>query len=156
MTRGWDSKAIMKTTSVVDTVATDALASAGGQTYVPVGGIAHAGDRGISKVEVQVDGGPWEPAELRRRSRGYLGHLAVRVAVAARASTPSPCAPTTARGCCRIRSHGSVPCRCDRHRQHGGASYVAPPGRSGFRSHGVPDKLSSGAKLLPASPNEGV
>jgi hypothetical protein len=32
---------------------------------VPIGGIAHAGARGISKVEVQVDGGPWEQAELR-------------------------------------------------------------------------------------------
>ena len=37
----------------------------GGRTYVPVGGIAHAGDRGISKVEIQVDNGPWEAAELR-------------------------------------------------------------------------------------------
>jgi hypothetical protein len=32
---------------------------------VPIGGIAHAGARGISKVEVQVDGGRWEQAELR-------------------------------------------------------------------------------------------
>ncbi len=33
---------------------------------MPVGGIADAGSRGISKVEVQVDGGPWERAELRQ------------------------------------------------------------------------------------------
>jgi len=32
---------------------------------VPIGGIAHAGARGISKVEVQMDDGPWEEAELR-------------------------------------------------------------------------------------------
>ena len=32
---------------------------------MPVGGIAHAGDRGISKVEVRVDQGPWQAAELR-------------------------------------------------------------------------------------------
>ena len=32
---------------------------------VPVGGIAYAGARGISKVEVQVDDGPWAAAELR-------------------------------------------------------------------------------------------
>jgi Mo-co oxidoreductase dimerisation domain. len=38
----------------------------GGQTFVPVGGVADAGARGISKVEVQVDGGPWEVAQLRR------------------------------------------------------------------------------------------
>jgi hypothetical protein len=30
-----------------------------------VGGIAHAGARGISKVEVKVDGGPWNEAMLR-------------------------------------------------------------------------------------------
>ena len=65
VTRGWDARAEMRTTSVVDTVATDALAMRGGRMFVPVGGIAHAGDRGISKVEVQVDGGPWEAAELR-------------------------------------------------------------------------------------------
>ena len=33
---------------------------------MPVGGIADAGARGISKVEVQVDDGPWERAELRQ------------------------------------------------------------------------------------------
>jgi hypothetical protein len=32
---------------------------------IPVGGIAYAGARGISKVEVQVDDGPWQAAELR-------------------------------------------------------------------------------------------
>jgi DMSO/TMAO reductase YedYZ molybdopterin-dependent catalytic subunit len=63
--RGWDSVAQMRTTSVVDTVATDALVMRGGHTYVPIGGIAHAGDRGISKVEVQVDQGPWQAADLR-------------------------------------------------------------------------------------------
>ena len=65
VTRGWDRQAIMPTTSVIDTVATDDLVERGGRTFVPVGGIADAGDRGISKVEVQVDGGPWQAAELR-------------------------------------------------------------------------------------------
>jgi DMSO/TMAO reductase YedYZ molybdopterin-dependent catalytic subunit len=65
VTRGWDPKAEMRTTSVVDTVATAALVMRGGKMFVPIGGIAHAGDRGISKVEVQVDSGVWEPAELR-------------------------------------------------------------------------------------------
>jgi DMSO/TMAO reductase YedYZ molybdopterin-dependent catalytic subunit len=65
VTRGWDAKAEMRTTSVVDTVATASVVMRGGKMYVPVGGIAHAGDRGISKVEVQVDGGAWEAAELR-------------------------------------------------------------------------------------------
>ncbi|HEY5169516.1 MAG TPA: molybdopterin-dependent oxidoreductase [Thermoleophilia bacterium] len=64
--RGWDKQAIRRTTSVIDTVATSDLQKRAGRTYVPVGGIADAGARGISKVEIQVDGGPWEPAELRQ------------------------------------------------------------------------------------------
>ena len=55
----------------------------GGKTFVPVGGIADAGARGISKVEVQVDGGPWEAAELRPPLlRPHLGDLALRLALA--------------------------------------------------------------------------
>ena len=63
--RDWDEKAEMNTTSVIDTVATDDLIMRGGRTFVPIGGIAHAGAKGISKLEVQVDDGPWEAAELR-------------------------------------------------------------------------------------------
>jgi DMSO/TMAO reductase YedYZ molybdopterin-dependent catalytic subunit len=64
--RGWDKMAVRRTTSVIDTVATSDLQHRGGRTFVPVGGIADAGARGISRVQVQVDGGPWEDAELRR------------------------------------------------------------------------------------------
>ena len=63
--RGWDRIARIHTTAVIDTVATDALEMRSGRTYVPIGGIAHAGARGVSKVEVQVDGGAWEAADLR-------------------------------------------------------------------------------------------
>jgi len=63
--RGWSREAIMKATSVIDTVATDSLVQRDGRTLVPIGGIAHAGVRGISRVEVQVDDGPWEEARLR-------------------------------------------------------------------------------------------
>jgi DMSO/TMAO reductase YedYZ molybdopterin-dependent catalytic subunit len=63
--RGWDEVAQVKTTSVIDSVAVDALIEQGDQTLVPVGGIAFSGARGISKVEVRVDGGPWEAAQLR-------------------------------------------------------------------------------------------
>jgi hypothetical protein len=41
------------------------LAQANAGTLVPIGGIAHAGARGISKVEVQVDHGEWRQAQLR-------------------------------------------------------------------------------------------
>ncbi len=64
--RGWDRTARMKATSVIDTVAVNAATrGADGRLLVPVGGIAHAGARGIAKVEVQVDDGPWQEARLR-------------------------------------------------------------------------------------------
>ena len=63
--RGWDETAQVKTTSVIDTVAVNAILEQGGQRLVPVGGIAYSGARGISSVEVRVDGGPWEAARLR-------------------------------------------------------------------------------------------
>ena len=65
--RGWDPNAYMRATSVIDTVAvSDTFTAEDGQQFVPVGGIAHAGDRGISKVEVQVDDGEWVEAQLRQ------------------------------------------------------------------------------------------
>jgi hypothetical protein len=63
--RGWDEVAQVKTTSVIDTVAVDAIYESGGQRMVPIGGIAFSGDRGISKVEVRMDGGSWQEAQLR-------------------------------------------------------------------------------------------
>jgi DMSO/TMAO reductase YedYZ molybdopterin-dependent catalytic subunit len=64
--RGWDKVARMNATSVIDTVSRRAIYSEGdGQLFVPVGGIAHAGARGISRVEVSVDGGEWMEAQLR-------------------------------------------------------------------------------------------
>ncbi|MAS37869.1 MAG: molybdopterin-binding oxidoreductase [Anaerolineaceae bacterium] len=63
--RGWDKEAIMVTTSVIDVVAVDETHEEDGTTYVPIGGIAHAGDRSISKVEVKVDDGEWMEAQLR-------------------------------------------------------------------------------------------
>jgi len=63
--RNWDREARMKATSVIDTVAVAAAQDMGGRRLIPVGGIAHAGARGISRVEVRVDGGPWQKAKLR-------------------------------------------------------------------------------------------
>ncbi|MBT98762.1 MAG: hypothetical protein CL902_09040 [Dehalococcoidia bacterium] len=63
--RGWDEVAQVQATSVIDTVAVKDLVERDGQTLVPVGGIAFAGARGISKVEVRVVDGPWEEAQLR-------------------------------------------------------------------------------------------
>ena len=63
--RGWDEVAQVQATSVIDSVAVDAAYESNGRIIVPVGGIAFAGARGISKVEVRVDGGPWSEALLR-------------------------------------------------------------------------------------------
>ena len=64
--RGWSEEAIVRATSVVDTVAVDAVVEDNGRKLVPIGGIAFAGARGISKVEVQVDDQPnWREANLR-------------------------------------------------------------------------------------------
>jgi DMSO/TMAO reductase YedYZ molybdopterin-dependent catalytic subunit len=64
--RGWDREARMVATSVIDTVATDMmLVDATNRTLIPIGGIAHAGARGISRVEVKVDDGQWQQARLR-------------------------------------------------------------------------------------------
>lgn len=64
--RGWDRVAQIHATSVIDTVAVDmTIIRPDRSKLVPIGGIAHAGSRGISKVEVQVDGGPWQQAQIR-------------------------------------------------------------------------------------------
>ena len=59
--RGWSATAHPQIVSVIDTVAKDNVENG----KVPIGGIAWAGDRGIQKVEVQVDDGPWTEAVLR-------------------------------------------------------------------------------------------
>ena len=64
--RGWSKEALVKATSVVDTVAVDSVIEDGDRKLIPIGGIAYAGTRGISKVEVRVDYEPnWRNAELR-------------------------------------------------------------------------------------------
>ncbi len=69
--RGWSQTAIPETTSVIDTVNVDQNTLK--QTGVfPLGGIAWAGARGVSKVEVQVDKSPWVVAQLRSPTVGPL------------------------------------------------------------------------------------
>ena len=63
--RGWDEVAQVKSTSVIDNIVVDYIIDKDNKKVVPIGGIAFAGARGISKVEVRVDGGPWEEAQLR-------------------------------------------------------------------------------------------
>jgi len=68
--RGWSKRAVVNTTSVIDTLEIDPPDSTTGS--VPIGGIAYAGARGIGKVEVQVDGGDWMEAQLRAPSLSPL------------------------------------------------------------------------------------
>ncbi len=63
--RGWDKIAEVRAVSVIDTVATQNVITEGDRQFIPVGGIAWAGSRGISKVEVSIDGGDWTEAQLR-------------------------------------------------------------------------------------------
>ena len=66
--RGWSTGARPHIVSIIDTVAKDRIQSG----KVPIGGIAWAGDRGIHKVEIQADGGPWVGAILRTPPLGPL------------------------------------------------------------------------------------
>src|SRR5262249_37747317 len=56
--RGWDREGRVVPSAAVDTVVrTGEMAD--------VGGMAYAGSRGVARVEVQVDGGEWQTAQLR-------------------------------------------------------------------------------------------
>ncbi|MFI0719352.1 molybdopterin-dependent oxidoreductase [Streptomyces sp. NPDC021224] len=59
--RGWARRAPVKTQSRIDTPRPFATPAAG---RVPVAGVAWAQHRGIERVEVRVDGGPWRTATL--------------------------------------------------------------------------------------------
>ena len=64
--RGWSEEALVRATSVVDTVAVEEMIEDGDRKLVPIGGIAYAGARGVSKVQIRVDDEPnWREAQLR-------------------------------------------------------------------------------------------
>jgi DMSO/TMAO reductase YedYZ molybdopterin-dependent catalytic subunit len=58
--RGWSKEARPQVLAIIDSVAQDQTVAG----RVPIGGIAWAGDRGIRTVELQVDGGTWDAAQL--------------------------------------------------------------------------------------------
>lgn len=64
--RGWSREALVRTTSVIDNVAVDEIIEeADGSMVVPIGGIAYSGERQISRVEVRVDDGEWQEAQIK-------------------------------------------------------------------------------------------
>ena len=110
--RGWSQQGPIKTESRIDTPRDGAKRPAG---VVTVAGVAWAQHRGIKKVEVQVDGGPWAEATLagtvssdtwRQWSyqwQAVKGNHAVRVRATdntgeTQTSTPAPPDPNGATG----------------------------------------------------------
>jgi DMSO/TMAO reductase YedYZ molybdopterin-dependent catalytic subunit len=63
VSRGWDREGHVAIASAIDVVR--AAPSSTGEGAVELGGIAFAGSRGVSKVEVRVDDGEWQAAQLR-------------------------------------------------------------------------------------------
>ncbi len=61
--RGWSKEGPIKTASRIDVPRPGATIPAGAQ---PIAGVAWAPGRGIARVEVQVDDGPWLDCELTR------------------------------------------------------------------------------------------
>jgi DMSO/TMAO reductase YedYZ molybdopterin-dependent catalytic subunit len=59
--RGWAAKAPILTQSRIDVPRNGASVTAG---HTPIAGVAWAPDRGITSVEIRVDGGAWQPARL--------------------------------------------------------------------------------------------
>ncbi|HUG14207.1 MAG TPA: molybdopterin-dependent oxidoreductase [Thermomicrobiales bacterium] len=60
--RGWTDIAVIKTMSAFDTPRGNVDSSRAGD--VPTGGVAFAGTRGVQMVEVRVDDGDWQRAEV--------------------------------------------------------------------------------------------
>jgi DMSO/TMAO reductase YedYZ molybdopterin-dependent catalytic subunit len=110
--RGWSAQGPIKTQSRIDTPRDGARRKAG---TVTVAGVAWAQHKGIAKVEVQVDGGPWQEAALADTVSAdtwrqwywqwpaTAGDHAVRVRATdttgyTQTSTPAPPAPDGATG----------------------------------------------------------
>ncbi|MEX1294914.1 MAG: molybdopterin-dependent oxidoreductase [Candidatus Limnocylindrales bacterium] len=60
--RNWAKEAPILTQSRIDTPRADAQLAGG--TTVPIGGVAWAPDRGVQKVEVAIDDGEWQEAQI--------------------------------------------------------------------------------------------
>ncbi|MCB5183322.1 molybdopterin-dependent oxidoreductase, partial [Streptomyces antimicrobicus] len=97
--RGWAARAPVKTQSRIDTPRAFATPRAG---RVPVAGVAWAQHRGVERVEVRVDGGPWQEARLAAQDgvdtwRQWVwtwdaapGHHVLEVRATDRTGTPQP------------------------------------------------------------------
>lgn len=119
-TRGWSAKGPVKTSSRIDVPRDRASVTPDASGEVVVAGVAWAQHRGIDRVEVQVDDGPWQPATLAPtvgpdtwrqwtlRWRATFGAHDLRVRATdgqgqVQESDPAPVAPDGATGHHRIR-----------------------------------------------------
>ncbi|MSQ22419.1 MAG: molybdopterin-binding oxidoreductase [Dehalococcoidia bacterium] len=85
--RGWADTAVINTMSRVDVPSYGAVVA---PQETLVGGVAFAGDRGVTRVEVSTDGGvSWHPAEVRKALSPYTWVLWTR------AWTPPSAGPYT-------------------------------------------------------------
>jgi DMSO/TMAO reductase YedYZ molybdopterin-dependent catalytic subunit len=65
--RGWSNDARIKTISILDFDGANGTTRVSVNQITPIGGVAFAGDRGISKVEVSFDRGKtWNEATLKQ------------------------------------------------------------------------------------------
>jgi DMSO/TMAO reductase YedYZ molybdopterin-dependent catalytic subunit len=63
--RGWDREGRVAVASAIDAVNPISDVSGASGSAVEMGGMAFAGSRGVSRVEVRADEGEWQAAELR-------------------------------------------------------------------------------------------
>ena len=67
--KGWTNRGLIHTTAIIATPADSTVVSG----IVPIGGVAFAGDRGISSVEISPDGGAtWYPAKIPNPPKSNL------------------------------------------------------------------------------------
>ena len=110
---GWSDQAIVNTTSRIDYPLNTQVLKAG--ELVPVRGIAYAGDRGISKVEISLNGGAtWQPVTVQPAASRFAWSIWTFPWVPARGTTRSWSGRLTVKATCRSRSEPAGPSRAVR------------------------------------------
>lgn len=113
--RGWSAEARPQVISIIDSV----TRAGGADGLISAGGIAWAGDRGIERVELQIDDQPWSTAVLRQPPLSPLTWVQWRLDM--------PLAP--GRHTFRVRATDGTGAA-----QAGGAAPPAPSGATGYHT----------------------
>jgi DMSO/TMAO reductase YedYZ molybdopterin-dependent catalytic subunit len=107
---GWSDQAIVNTTSRIDYPLNTQVLRAG--ELVPVRGVAYAGDRGISKVEISLNGGAtWQPVTVHPAASRFAWSIWTFPWVPARGNYTLMVQATDGQGNLQVawRSHGTFP-----------------------------------------------